>query len=247
MLAMLLGAGVWVLVRPTQYSATSQVLVTPAPYYDPTYLGLAGVVRDTPGDPFRAVETAATVLDSPSAAAATAQRLGPGWTAGRVRASITVVPVGGTNVLAIQSDAAQAGLATRLANEFATAALDDRRRVLAAQALALVSLLRETPTVDATRIARLRAVSGGIDPTFSLLHPATGLGSASALGLRQVLIIALFAGLILGTGLALLSDGALRRNPRVPEDLGGSNVARLPSLPAGIPDGRRRRDDSPQP
>jgi capsular polysaccharide biosynthesis protein len=187
------------------------VLVTPTPYYDPTYLGVPGVLRDTPGDPFRAIETAGTVIDSPAAVAAAAQRLGAGWDQNRVRAAVTVVPVGGTNTLAIQAEAADTAAANRVANTFAAAALGERRQALQAQALGLIAVLRETLPARNVRIASLRAIADGLDPSFSLLHPAAGPGSVAGPGTRQVLTLAVPAGLILGIAAALLAAGIAER------------------------------------
>ena len=247
MLAMLLGAGVWLLVRSPPYTASAQVLVTPAPYYDPTYLGLADVIRDTPADPFRAVETGATMLDSPSAAAAAARRLGAGWSPGRVQAMVTVTAIGATNVVEIQASAARSGVAAGVANAFAEASLAIHGQVLRAQALNLVAQLRESPHVDPTRIANLRAVSGGIDPTFSLLHEAVGPGVTVAPGVPRVITIVLLAGLVLGTGAAFLTDVAMRR--RLGKGAGSperTSVVRLPTPPDELPVERRRQDDRPQ-
>ncbi|MFL5829664.1 MAG: Wzz/FepE/Etk N-terminal domain-containing protein [Solirubrobacteraceae bacterium] len=245
-LAVLLGAGAWLLVRTPRYSATAQVLVTPTPYYDPTYLGLAAVVRDTPGDPFRAAETAATMIDSPSASAATAQRLGGGWTQSKVSAAISVSPMGGTNVLAVEARAAQSGDARSLANTFTAVALAEHTAMLHAQALGLVASLRETLPSATPRIASLRAISDGNDPTFSLLHPAAGRGSVTGPTVRHVLTLALFAGLILGIAVALIADGVIRPR-RLPEAAGDSGMGNVATLNPELLEKRRRVEDQTQP
>lgn len=246
-LAALLGAGAWLLIRSQRYVATSQVLVSPAPYYDPTYLGLPGVVRDTPGDPFRAVETAATMFDSPSAAASSAQRLGTGWSPARVQSAVTVVPMGGTNVLAVQASADQGRLASHVADTFAEQGLADRLRVLRAQALGLIAQLRETPDLPVARLASLRAVSAGNDPTFSLLHLASGPGLAAGPDVRQMLTVVLFAGLVLGIGVALLVDLVERPGARRAGPADSSDVPGLPTANGPLAREHERRGDTSTP
>ena len=101
------GAGAEMGLRPHRYQAVAQVLVTPVPFAQANYAGLP-IIRDEPSDPARATQTAATMLDSPNAAAATARAIGDHWTEGSVQADITVQPIGGTNVLAVQAEAANA-------------------------------------------------------------------------------------------------------------------------------------------
>lgn len=210
-LATLAGAGAWLVVRSPEYRATAEVLVSPAAYDDDSYVGLP-VPQDTPRDPVRAVQTAAEMLDSPAAAAATARRLGDGWSAGRVRAAVTVEPRGESNVLAVQATASRARLASRIADTFASAALEQRRSEL--RRLAKQQLDRSYVAIGvppARRLERLKAAIAGVDPTFSPLHPATTPGSSTATAPWRIIALALFAGVILGCAASLVVDAAARR------------------------------------
>ena len=227
-LTAMVGAGVWLLVRTPTYTATSEILVSPLSFGDTTYVGLPGVIRESTGDPTRAVQTAAAMIGSASAAALAARRLGTDWNAGRVRASVTVTPLGGTNVLAVAATANEAGRAARVADTFTQAALEEHRQALAQQAPALIAGLESAPGPPSPRIGSLQAVSHGMDPTFSLLNAATRPSSPTGRPLWRILSTTLFAGLILGTGVALLSDRAMRRlrtRNELGEAPGGSSSA----------------------
>src|SRR5262245_37344552 len=72
------------------YEASASVLVNAVPASDPSFIG-TGAVVDT-GDPARTVQTAAALIDSPTAAAAAAAAMGAGWTASHVQAATSVTP-----------------------------------------------------------------------------------------------------------------------------------------------------------
>ncbi len=93
----------WLAVRTPAYDATAQLLVTPLPQGDQQFLGVA-YIRDS-GEPTRTVQTAATLLEGPSAASRTAERLGPGWTRKKVEDSIEVETVGESNVIGVRARA----------------------------------------------------------------------------------------------------------------------------------------------
>jgi capsular polysaccharide biosynthesis protein len=208
---MVAGALAWMLVRSREYQATAQVLVNPVPFNDVTYTELP-VVRDTSSDPTRAIQTAAAMLDSPAAAATSAQTLGPGWSESRVRAALTVTPIGGTNVVAVRAVADQQALAARIANGFVATALAQHRAALTVAATRLVAQLKAAPRPPpAAQLDPLLAAKGGFDPTFSILHAAAPPRSPTGPAAWRVLSIVLFAGLIAGVGVALLIDLAARR------------------------------------
>lgn len=209
-LTALAGAGAWLLVRSPDYRAVSQVLVTPAPSDDVTYLGLP-VIKDIPSDPTRAIQTAAAIVDSPSAVAVTAQHLGPGWTPGRVRAAVTVSPIGGSNVVGVQASANEASLAARIADTFVQTALAQRRATLSVQAAQLIARLEASSSVSPAQLTNLMAVTRGTDPTLSLLHLAPVPSASARKAAWRILTTTLFAGFVLGAGAALLSDIAIRR------------------------------------
>ena len=210
-LAALAGATAWIVARSSHYRATAELLVTPAPFNDITYTGLP-IVRDTSSDPTRAIETAAALIDSPEAGAGAARLLGPGWTSSRVSAVVTVVPMGGTNVLEVQAVSGQPGVAARTANAFVSAALAQRRQSLRPAAAALIARLKAAPTPPPrAELSRLLSVAQGFDPTFAALHAATAPRSPIGAAAWRVLSVVLFAGLVLGVGAALLTDVVLGR------------------------------------
>jgi capsular polysaccharide biosynthesis protein len=208
-LAALAGSVAWLAARSPEYRATAQVLVTPMPFNDPTFAGLP-VLKDTPGDPVRAVNTAAGMLESPAAAAAAAQALGHGWTQGRVAGAVTIATLGGTNVLGVQAVDRNGTTAADVARAYAAASVEQRRQSLARQANALVAQLKSVQEPDAQRVSSLVTVARGFDPTFSLASGAPAIASARRSNWR-IVAAALIAGLVLGIGAALIVDHFGRR------------------------------------
>src|SRR5687767_14054228 len=102
-LAALAGCLAWLSQRTEQYETTSEILVTPLSEGDITFQGLP-FLRDY-GDATRTIQTAATLVDSPAAAALTARRLGDGWTPGAVSDGVEVGPQGESSVLAVTATA----------------------------------------------------------------------------------------------------------------------------------------------
>jgi Mrp family chromosome partitioning ATPase len=214
-LVTLLAALAWLGVRTPQYVASSELLVTPLSQQDETFRGLQ-VLRET-GDPTRTMQTAAALIESRGAAQATARILGDGWTAGRVLDAIEVEPKGESNILAVTATTDSADEASRMANAFADATLQQRNRALAAQISEEVSRLRSRPQALrdptgtavselASRIDQLESVLARGDPTLSLSERATSPPAPIGARARLVVIIALLAGLALGAAAAVLLD-----------------------------------------
>jgi capsular polysaccharide biosynthesis protein len=208
-LAALAGAVAWMAARPPQYRATARVLVTPMPFDDATYNRLP-VLKDTPGDPVRAVQTAAGIIDSPGAAAGAAQALGRGWTPARVAGAVTITPLGGTNVVGVQAVDRHGATAAAVARAYASAAVEVRRQSLARQAIALISQLKSGPKFDPVEISTLLTVANGFDPTFSVAPSAPTIANARRSNWR-IAAAALIAGLVLGVGAAVLTEALGRR------------------------------------
>lgn len=215
-LTVLAASGAWLYLSPPSYETTAEVLVSPLSQDDPNLLGLP-VIRDTPGEPTRAVQTAATLIESSAAARTTAETLGPGWTANRVLSAVDVEPQGQSNILAISATADDAGLAARIANEFTGAALQARsegieRRVateldrLTGQQEGLGTTNPELAATVATRITQLEAIREQGDPTLSLTEEATRPTAVSGAPAPLVLVLAVLAGLALGAVAAVLRE-----------------------------------------
>jgi capsular exopolysaccharide synthesis family protein len=227
-LATLLGCLAWLSVRSSQYETSAEILVTPLPQGDVTFQGLP-FLRDY-GDATRTIQTAATLVDSPAAARLTARRLGEGWTADEVSSSVEVQPQGESSVLAITATWTDPAETADLANTFARAALDTRRdaqrRAVAAaltrleqQAQRLTAASEQEASAEIARqISALSAVRDGNDPTLSFSEraavPGAPLGTPSSI----LIVLSLFAGFALASGLALLLE-LLDRSVRDEDEL----------------------------
>ncbi len=188
------------------YKATANVLVTPLAE-NPSYLSL-GVVLDT-GDPTRTVQTAAALVNTAQAAAATATKLGGGWTTNSVQKAITVDSLGQTNVLAVSGSASSPSQAAQLTNTYTNTALSLEgavvQRNIAAQIAKLQAEIASLPRTSATTqsqsaslSAQLGALdslrSSGGDPTLSVSQPATAPPSPSGASHTLIILLALLGG-----------------------------------------------------
>lgn len=215
-LAALLAAGAWLSLRSPRYEATTEVLVSPLSQEDPGLIGLP-VIRETLGEPTRAIQTAATLLESPSAGRMAAERIGGGWTSERVLAAIEVEPKGQSNVIAVTGTASSAALAAKVTNEFARAALEARAEGLRDGVEAALERLRatqegltdessETATRTADQIGRLESILAQGDPTLLLTENAEAPTAPAGAPLPLILALALLGGLSLGAGAAVLRE-----------------------------------------
>lgn len=210
----------WTSVRSPEYKASARILVSPLPSDDSTFLGLQ-VVRETPGDPARTIQTAASLVDSPEAARGVATALGEGWTVRRVRDAVDVKPEGQSNILDITATAESAQLAARLASSFAQNALEARADRLKKEAGALVTRLRQeqqnaTPNTQesaelAARISDLQPLADGSDPTLSLSQLAVAPSSPEGAPAWLLALFAAIAGFTIGITAALLMELLDRR------------------------------------
>jgi Mrp family chromosome partitioning ATPase/capsular polysaccharide biosynthesis protein len=233
-------AGAWLAERSASYQATAEILITPLPQGDPTLQGLP-LVHDA-NDETRTAQTAATLVDSPAAAALTAARIGHGYTRSSVQHAISVDPQGQSNILAITAIASSPGRAASLANTFAHASLDARRDVLArAVAVALVTARADLTPAGRNRLSQLLQLRSGQDPTLSFSQAALAPTSPTGAPKWLVILLAVVAGFTVGSGVALLME-FLNQRVREPEDLLGIYpmpvLARVPKLPRRL----RRRE-----
>ena len=179
------------------------------------------MLRDS-GDPTRTVQTAATLVESPQAADLAARRLGPSWSRSRVLEAVEVAPEGESNILAVTATAETGLLAARVADEFAHASLDVRRRQLRQEVRAELQGVRErlAAVVDpeglaaaelAARLDQLESVSNGDDPTLQLSQNATPPSTPLGLPAWAVIFLALVAGITLAAAAAILAELVNRR------------------------------------
>lgn len=248
-------AAITTLRSPPKYEASSKVLVSPIQQGEPNLVNV-GVVVET-GEPVRTVQTAAALVDSLPAAQAVAARLGHGWTSGRVQQSISVTPLGESDVLKVTAQAASARGAATLANAFANAAVDYRASIVqrniraqlnelnarllqvgAGAGVGNVSLAQEL----ATRIASLRSAQvSGADPSLSVTELATPPGAPTGAPHWLILFLSLIGGLAIGSVTALgaeFFDRRVRDLDDVAELFPVPVLAAIPNVHVG---GKRRR------
>jgi len=208
-------------VRTKTYEATASVLVEAVPQEDQTFIGLP-VIRDT-GDPVRTAQTAASLLQSRSAADLASEELG-GDPSGReiFEDRVEVNPEGESNILAVSAAGETPAEAANLANEFTNAALELRKEQLQEDAATLIAQLearlQATPRADqvtradlSARLEQLRLVESEGDPTLVSSEEAILPETASGTPAPVVFVLALLAGLTLASGTVFLLDLLTRR------------------------------------
>jgi uncharacterized protein involved in exopolysaccharide biosynthesis len=217
-----LAAGIaWLFLRSPSYEASANVLLSPVSVDDRALLGIE-LVRDTGGDPTRAVQTAAGLLESPVAASATAVAMGRDWTPAEVRDAVRVEPEGQTNLIAVTGQATTQRDALRLANTYAASSLRVRDRAVSAQVkrrLADVTeRFYEAPRGSdlAAELADQRDTLASVrngDPTLSLAQravpPAKPAGTPAPLLLAVVLVLGLGTGALTAVALEAAQRGRL--------------------------------------
>jgi capsular exopolysaccharide synthesis family protein len=220
-LAALVGSMAWLQLRTPDYKAEAEILVTPLPEGNETFVGIPFLVSS--GDPTRTVQTAATLISSRAASEETANKLGRGLTTSMVTENIVVKPKGESNVLSVEATAPSATLARDMANTFARSSLDIRTRQLQRQIQNTIGRLQQSLTETratgrpealaelSTRITALENVRDGNDPTLSIAEDADRPGKAVGAPSWLIIFLALVAGVILGLVLALLLEMAERR------------------------------------
>lgn len=238
----------WLKTRTPKYEATAQILVTPVSN-DGSYAGLP-VVTDSSADPARTLQTAATIVQSPQAAAGAVRKLGAGWSLATVGTAVDVQPRGESDIIAVTGTASHAVTAAALANAYAESALAVHASTLSEQASTQVSQLEArakslaaTDTAAASQIASqlttLASVADGHDPNFSLLQAAPIPTAASGPSAKLIVLLAIIAGLVIGTGAATAVE-YLNRRVRDEDELLALYplpvLARVPNVPSAARD-----------
>lgn len=263
-LGAVLASAAWLSLRDPQYHAQVQILVTPVPDSEGALVGLA-IVRAGLAEPARAVETAASLIDTQAAAEETARRLGDERTADSVATAVEVEAGTDSNVVEIGATAGDPETAATLANEFADAALRHRAEVLGPQVerriqevrSELASLPPEGAAAAALEehLAILQTIEDGRDPTLAIAEPAAVPVQAQGAGMLVVLPLAALAGLVLAGVTAVLIE-LLTRHPlrseaeilavyplgilaRVPVRTRGAGAAARNELPSEAGEGYR--------
>ena len=219
-LAGLAGCLLWLSVRSETYETQAEILVTPLPQTDETFQGLQ-FLRDY-GEATRTIQTAAALVDSSAAAQLTARRLGTPWSREKVAAAVDVSPQGESSVLSVMARGSSGEEAAELANTFSESALTARRSALRRQVESRLESLRarERALTAAGRpgagelaqtIGALEGVRDGNDPTLSLAERAPTPASPTGAPSWLLGLMALIAGFVIGTGLALVLELTERR------------------------------------
>jgi uncharacterized protein involved in exopolysaccharide biosynthesis len=222
-LAAVAASVVFLAVRSSDYEATTKLLVQPIPAEDQTFLGLP-LIRDT-GDPVRTMQTAASLVESPPAAALVAKQRGDDSTTNEILDQIKISPEGQSNILAVTATADSAAGAAKLSDQFSRAVLEVRSGEIAQAAGGLVgqlrAALRATPRTDPStradlgaRLDQLNSVVSQGDPTLQLSQPAIPPTSAKGASSGLIVLLALLAGFALGSGTALLVELTARSGQR---------------------------------
>ncbi len=236
-------AAVLLATRSPSYKSTAQLLVSPLPQDDSTFLG-TGLLRDS-GDPTRTVQTAAALVASPLAADRTARRLGGGLTGSEVSGNVDVQPLGQSNILSVTASSGTPAEATRLANQYALSALAVRNEQIRGQVEVAIRSVGSRPSADdRPRLAQLRAVRADGDPTLTLSQAARPPSSAGGAPAWLVLALAAIAGFTLGSIAAVLME---RLDGRVRDERELLALAPLPILARVPVVGRRGRAASGDP
>lgn len=210
-LATVAAAAVWTTTATKEYSASAEILVTPLPQDNQSFLGF-NLLRDS-GDPTRTVQTAAALIETQAAADRTAQQLGDGRTGREILASVAVQPQGESNVLDVTATADTPALAADTANMFALSALAEREDELRRQLREEIGRLEASGVDSETerRLNALKSLEEHGDPTLSLAQRATTSSSPLGAGAALVIALALLAGLALGTGTAVVLELTARK------------------------------------
>jgi succinoglycan biosynthesis transport protein ExoP len=227
------------------YDGSASILLSPVPDGDPAWVGTGAII--TSGDPDRDMQTGVALVDSDQAAAATARAMGSGWTTQRVQDSVSVTPLGESNVISVAATGSTPQQAARLANTFATQAVGVRAKLVQANIAKEVTSLRAQVATEAgksggsTELATIypelnelqNAQASGGDPTLSVSQAAQP--PTAPVGTSRVLIVllSLVGGLLIGSvaalGLEFLSR-PVRDEVELAELFPGPVLASIPSI-----------------
>jgi capsular polysaccharide biosynthesis protein len=207
----LIAAALYLGLRSERYEASTDVLVAPLETEDPAFQNLP-LIRES-SDGSRPVQTAAGLLRATAIAELTADALGGDWTELKVEDAVGVAPRGESNLIAITAQSGDPEEAAEIANRYANAALQFRRRSIE-PALEREIRAVEAEAGSAASLQRLRDAKANGDPTLSISSPARAPSSSSLPSAPLVLLAALIVGLLVGIAGVLVADVA--RPPPAP-------------------------------
>ena len=140
---------------------------------------------------------------------------GSDWTQQEVEDAVGVAPRGESNLVAVTAQSEDPDEAAEVANRYANAALQFRRRSIEP------ALEREIRAVEAeaggdTGLQRLRDAKENGDQTLSISSPARAPSSSSLPSPPLVLLAALIVGILVGVAGVMIADVA-RTTPEAPQ------------------------------
>ena len=171
-------AAAYLAVATEQYKAEADLLVIPASREDTALNGLP-VIRES-SDPTRDVETAARLVANRNVANAVKDDLGLDQSVDSLLSQVTAEPVAQSNIVAVTATADSPDLARDLANGFVNGVVEQRSKVVKAEAekqiVGLKDQLQEAEangedanaTALANQIAELQGLVQSGDPTLTV-------------------------------------------------------------------------------
>jgi Mrp family chromosome partitioning ATPase len=204
--------------RSDSYKAESLLIVSPS---DAPAISECGLdVINNGGGLTRDVETLARLVKTPVVARSARTILKSPATPADLLTKVDAVPIGQSFLVSISATAAKPAEAAAIANAFAQATVAGRsvrfnRQVTVCRKRLETSLATATNAAVRSalvnRVADLRALEGGGDPTVAVDTRATPPSNSSSPGLFFVLLAAIAAGAALGLGAAALAAALNRR------------------------------------
>jgi Mrp family chromosome partitioning ATPase/capsular polysaccharide biosynthesis protein len=220
-------------LAPKRYEAGADILVTPISSTDQSLVGFN--LLQASADPTTSVLTQARLVKTPQVADAVRARLGLGTSQRALLGAVAVDPVSQANILSIVATESTAVQAARIANAFADEIIRERSELFQTQLVRRLNRLRAAlPGATAAesaalqgQIAALSPLLGEPDPTLHIAARATPPYAPSSPRPVLSVLIAFFASLLLGVGVAL---GIEKLSPRVRSEDEILDVTSLPVL-----------------
>ena len=241
----LAAAIVYVVTADRVYEAQANLLITPVPAENATFVTL-GLLRES-NDPSREVETATQLVNTHAVAERVSTKLGGDRSPDELLGNVEATPVAQSNIVAVIAKSGSAAGAAELANAFAEQAIAQTTDELHARIDGVLPELRDQvaslpadePTAQelSAELVQLEILRAGVDPTMTLETPATEPSHPSSPKVVLTLAGAASLGLLLGLAAAFalrVLDPRLRREEQLGE------LFRLPVL-ARIPAGTESR------
>lgn len=199
-----------------RYDAHADILVTPVAINDTTFVGLPVIRESGEG---RGVLTAARLVETPRVADSARKQLRLRVTREQLYAAVRVAPQQQSNIVTITGEGNSPDRAAGIANAFATGVILERTRVFQQELRQVVGRLSRRldalpeesrdvgeARVLADRLGSLRGLVGARDPTLQIASVAVPPTAAAWPRTELSLAVALFAGLLLGIGIAIMLE-----------------------------------------